>query len=72
MQAAVLNEAAAKEWYASFYLRLSKEDGDKEESDSIRGQRELLRSYADNAPDITVVSERVDDGYSGASFVSLR
>ena len=56
-------------WKAALYLRLSKEDGDKEESDSITNQRELLLSYVQrNLPDVTVVDEKVDDGYSGATF----
>jgi Site-specific recombinases, DNA invertase Pin homologs len=67
--ATVLNSSdMLKQWNACFYLRLSKEDGDKEESNSITGQRELLRSYVKNAEDITVITERVDDGFSGANF----
>ena len=31
-----------KIWNATLYLRLSRDDGDKEESNSITGQRELL------------------------------
>ena len=66
---AVVETAALCEvWKAALYLRISKEDGDKEESDSITNQRELLYSFAESAPDITVVSERADDGFSGASF----
>lgn len=34
-----------KIWNATLYLRLSRDDGDKEESNSITGQRELLRDY---------------------------
>lgn len=30
---------------AALYLRLSREDGDKEESDSIGNQRSLLKSF---------------------------
>lgn len=70
MQTAVLenNNETMKQWNACFYLRLSKEDGDKEESDSITGQRELLRSHVKNAEDITVIAEKVDDGFSGSNF----
>jgi len=53
----------------ALYLRLSKEDGDKEESDSIKNQRELLLSYIHkNLPGVTVAAEKVDDGFSGATF----
>lgn len=34
-----------KIWNATLYLRLSRDDGDKEESNSITGQRELLRDF---------------------------
>ena len=49
-------------------MRLSKEDGDKVESDSIGNQKELIRQYLKDKPDIEVHSVRVDDGYSGANF----
>lgn len=55
-------------YHAAIYVRLSKEDGDKEESDSIRNQRDLIRNYLADKPDISVCAEYVDDGYSGASF----
>ena len=53
---------------ASIYLRLSKEDGDKSESDSIGNQRDLIHHFLKDKPDIEVVSERIDDGYSGVNF----
>ena len=56
-------------WKAALYLRLSKEDGDKEESDSISNQRGLLLSHIQrNLPDVTVAAEKIDDGFSGANF----
>ena len=36
----------AKENLAVMYLRLSKEDGEKTESNSISNQREIIDSYA--------------------------
>ena len=53
---------------AAVYVRLSKEDGDKEESDSIVNQKELIKSYLSGREDITACMECVDDGYSGADF----
>ena len=50
------------------YMRLSVEDNDKLESDSIKNQRELLRSYAESHPELEVVDEYVDDGYTGTNF----
>lgn len=53
---------------ADLYLRLSKEDGDKDESDSILNQKELIKEYLKSRPDICIHEIRVDDGYSGVNF----
>lgn len=53
---------------AADYLRLSSEDGDKAESDSIRNQRSLIQDFVKKHSDISLVEEYVDDGYSGANF----
>jgi len=50
------------------YLRLSSEDGDRGESNSITNQRELIEVYLKTRPDLMQVEEYVDDGYSGANF----
>lgn len=52
---------------ACMYLRLSREDGELSESNSIGGQRQIIRSFA-QANEIDVCYEYVDDGYSGANF----
>ena len=52
----------------ALYLRLSREDGDKTESDSIVNQRTLLEAYAIDHPELCIVDEFVDDGYSGSNF----
>ena len=52
----------------ALYLRLSREDGDKTESDSIVNQRTLLEVYAADHPELCIVDEFVDDGYSGSNF----
>ena len=55
------------EKFACMYLRLSREDGDSTESNSISNQRQIIKSYAkDN--DFKVVAEYVDDGFSGSNF----
>ena len=60
---------ASKEYYkACIYTRLSKDDGDKPESDSIGNQKALIREFVKNHPEIQVVSEKADDGYSGVNF----
>ena len=53
---------------AAIYLRLSKEDGDKEESCSIANQRDLAMLYLKKHPEIKLYDEFVDDGYSGSNF----
>ncbi len=55
-------------WRAGLYVRLSREDGDKEESDSIGNQRALLQAYANMEHDIELVDVYIDDGYSGTNF----
>lgn len=60
---------ASKETYrACIYTRLSRDDGDKPESDSIANQRALIRDYLKQYKEITIVSEHSDDGYSGVNF----
>ncbi len=53
---------------ADAYYRLSKEDGDKAESDSIGNQRALIREFLSAHPDIQIYKEKVDDGYTGIHF----
>lgn len=52
----------------ALYLRLSREDGDKLESDSIANQRKLLEDYIRDKSEFKLVGEYVDDGYSGSNF----
>ena len=49
------------------YLRLSREDGDKAESDSIQNQRRILADYAERN-NLTPYIEIADDGHSGANW----
>ncbi len=53
---------------AAAYLRLSYSNDLNAESDSVSNQRRLLEEYVKRQPDIELVSERVDDGYSGILF----
>lgn len=57
-----------KKYHASIYIRLSKEDREKEESNSISNQRALIENFLKDRPEIILCTERVDDGYSGVSF----
>lgn len=57
------------EYKVGIYIRLSKEDINKKEleSQSIINQRDLLLSYINNN-NLNLVSEYVDDGFSGTTF----
>ncbi|MEY8431700.1 recombinase family protein [Lachnospiraceae bacterium 48-42] len=52
----------------AIYIRLSREDGDKEESDSVGNQRKLLAEYIAKKEDFILYDVYVDDGYSGTNF----
>lgn len=51
----------------ALYLRLSRDDDNRGESESIQNQRSLLREYAARQG-FAVVEEYVDDGWSGTNF----
>lgn len=55
-------------WNACGYLRLSREDGDKEESNSITGQKNLICDYFSRHPEMMICDMKIDDGFSGSSF----
>ena len=55
-------------WNTAGYLRLSREDGDKAESDSIANQRKLLEQYIEAHPELNLVDFYQDDGYTGTNF----
>jgi len=57
-----------QKFYAALYIRLSREDGDGTDSNSVINQRALLTSYAENIPEIINFREFVDDGYTGTDF----
>ena len=58
-----------KAYNAAIYVRLSREDKEKKESNSIGNQKELIRNFLEKQLDIVIVGEYVDDGYSGVDFV---
>ena len=57
----------AKQKYTVLYSRLSREDGDKTESDSIQNQKLLLEQYAEKRG-FTPFIHIVYDGYSGSDW----
>lgn len=50
------------------YIRLSREDGDKEESDSVGNQRKLLTEYVNKHDDFILYDVYIDDGFTGTNF----
>ena len=56
-------------WNIAIYLRLSNDDGDKAESNSIVSQKQMITSYIDkNIPDKGNVEIFIDDGFTGTNF----
>ena len=52
----------------ALYLRLSRDDGDKNESNSITNQRSILTAYVKQIPEFKIEDIYVDDGFSGTNF----
>lgn len=50
------------------YIRLSREDGDKTESDSISNQRKLIADYLKGREEFVVYDTYLDDGFTGTNF----
>lgn len=64
------------QWHIAVYVRLSKEDGDKLESDSIQNQKRIIEQHIqylqDQGDQIASVEVYSDDGYPGGNFVEVR
>ena len=61
-------EASHKKYNVGIYIRLSKEDGDKVESNSITNQRNKLTLYVKNQKAFELIDTYIDDGYTGTNF----
>lgn len=57
-----------KQWRAGLYIRLSREDGDKAESESVLTQRAILERFVSEREEIVSFDVYVDDGWSGTDF----
>ena len=62
------NKLSTALWKTALYIRLSREDGDREESNSIASQRELLTEFVDAQTDMTAPRLYTDDGCTGTDF----
>lgn len=62
-----LNISNPSNFKVAMYIRLSKEDGDKRESESVTNQRNLILRYVkDNK--LELFDEYIDDGVSRDNF----
>ena len=57
-----------KVYRTAIYARLSRDDGDKAESNSIISQKLFCREYIDRHSELELVDTFADDGHSGVSF----
>ncbi|MCG8542263.1 MAG: recombinase family protein [Clostridia bacterium] len=55
-------------WKTSLYLRLSKDDGEKGQSESITNQKSIIENYLKGREEFDIISVRIDDGYTGSNF----
>ena len=58
----------SRKYNVGLYLRVSKEDDNASESNSIKSQRIILNSYIKENEELNLVGEYVDDGFSGTNF----
>ena len=56
------------QYNTALYMRLSRDDESFGDSVSIETQRTVLTQYVREHPEFHVVSEFVDDGWSGTNF----
>ena len=63
-----ISNQKTKSFRVGLYMRLSREDGDKEESSSVTNQREILKRYVSEQDNFFIVKEYVDDGWTGTNF----
>lgn len=57
-----------KKYKVAGYIRLSKEDKIKDESNSVANQKAIINSYIKKNEDLELVDFYIDDGYSGTTF----
>lgn len=59
---------STKYFSVAAYIRLSREDGDKAESDSVTNQKKLIQNYLKGKEEFVIYDIYVDDGFSGTNF----
>ena len=59
-------------YHVGIYARLSKEDADRLESNSITSQRAMCQAYIDTHDDLVLVDTYIDNGYTGTNIAKVR
>lgn len=62
------NRIANRIYKVAIYIRLSREDGDKEESSSVTNQRDMITRFVKENENFVIVDEYIDDGWTGTNF----
>lgn len=64
----IIEKMMQKEWKVAVYIRLSVQDGDKAESNSVANQKELLNMFLNQKEELNIYDYYIDDGFSGTTF----
>ena len=64
----VQEQILTNEWKVGLYIRLSREDGDKAESDSVVNQKKLLSSYVEEHEEFVDYDYFIDEDETGTNF----
>ena len=62
------NAKSKSNFKCAAYIRLSQEDGDKEESNSVTSQREIIDYYLKQNRELELFDYYIDDGFTGTDF----
>ena len=54
-----------REYKVGVYIRLSREDGDDRESESVENQREIINKYIEDQGNLDFIDEYIDDRLYG-------
>ncbi len=57
-----------EKYKVAVYTRISREDGDKIESESLGNQRELIKNFVKKNDDMVIIDYYSDDNFSGTNF----
>ena len=58
----------AGQFSCAAYVRLSREDGDKNESDSVGNQKKMIEHYIAHHDNFVLYDHYIDDGFTGTNF----